>query len=467
MPTHPSTQEQTNRLITFRQTVYETGFTRRRDAQFELLDALLLFGPVRSFAELSLSPTFHRKWPSLYAALEDGRHDEAAIRKQLAALLPTEGIGIFPLDASFWRRPCSPTLPDRQYGHGPSPGGAGDMIQIGSPYSILAWAAEAGSCWTLPLEVERIGSETNAVSVGVEQVKRLATLLPEGVVPIVVADGAYGNHRFLQPLKDLSCGVLTRLRKDRVLYRAPGPYSGKGRPKTHGERFVFGDPGTWGPPQESVSLDDPKWGRVEIRYWPDLHAKAAADTPLGVIRVQVHLERERPPEPLWLAWKEPPKAPREGKTPSISPSTLPNSSLAETLWRTYALRWGIEPSIRWRKQDLGWTLPQLRTKEAGDRWTRLVTLAQWELYLARSLVSDAPLPWQKPQTVPSPSRVQRRLGSLFGEIGTPALKPQLRGKSPGWPKGRKRSRPKRYSVVCKHPKPPPQPAHPPSVPATN
>jgi hypothetical protein len=452
MLTSLSTQEQPNSLAAFRQTIHESGFTRRKDAQFELLDALLLWGPVRSFAELSLSPIFHRKWPSVYAALEDGRQDETAIRKQLAALLPSEGTVIFPLDASFWRRPCSPTLPDRQYGHGPSPGGTGDMIQVGYPYSILAWAAEVGTCWTLPLDVERIGSETNAVSVGVLQIQRLLALLPEGITPVFVADGGYGNHRFLHPLKDERCGVLVRLRKDRVLYRTPGPYSGSGRPRKHGERLAFKEPPTWGEPDERMTVEDPKWGRVEIQSWGGLHAQAAADTVFTAIRVQTHTERETLPEPLWLAWKEP---------------TVPWERTVEALWRTYPLRWGIEPSIRWRKQDLGWTLPQVRTQEACDRWTTLVTLAQWELFLARPWVADAPLPWQKPRTQPTPSRVQRRLGSLFAEIGSPARPPQTRGKPPGWPKGKPRNPPQRYRIVKKTAKTVPKRSHSPPAPAAS
>ena len=52
--------EQRNELIGFRQRVYNEVLDRRRDAQFELLDALAGSGPIRSLAELSLSPLFHR-----------------------------------------------------------------------------------------------------------------------------------------------------------------------------------------------------------------------------------------------------------------------------------------------------------------------------------------------------------------------------------------------------------------------
>jgi hypothetical protein len=73
------------------------------------------------------------------------------------------------------------------------------------------------------------------------------------------------------------------------------------------------------------------------------------------------------------------------------------------------------------------------------------------LYLARPLVADQPLPWQAPQSPGklTPGRVQHSLAPVFAQIGTPVAPPQTRGKSPGWPKGRKRTRAKRYAVVKK------------------
>jgi hypothetical protein len=67
--------EQFNNLIEFRQAIYTHWFTRARDAQFELLDALLLGQPIRSFPELSLLPVFRRKWSSIYAVIKEGRQD--------------------------------------------------------------------------------------------------------------------------------------------------------------------------------------------------------------------------------------------------------------------------------------------------------------------------------------------------------------------------------------------------------
>jgi hypothetical protein len=49
MKTQNSIQEQLNKLTEFRQKVYCLAFILRRDAQFELLDALVSKGRVPSF----------------------------------------------------------------------------------------------------------------------------------------------------------------------------------------------------------------------------------------------------------------------------------------------------------------------------------------------------------------------------------------------------------------------------------
>ena len=64
---------------------------------------------------------------------------------------------------------------------------------------------------------------------------------------------------------------------------------------------------------------------------------------------------------------------------------------------------------------------------------------------------DYHLPWQKPQTQDNltPGRVAQSMLSLLMEIGTPAISPKPRGKSPGWKKDKKRKKRTRYPVVKK------------------
>ena len=79
-------------------------------------------------------------------------------------------------------------------------------------------------------------------------------------------------------------------------------------------------------------------------------------------------------------------------------------------------------------------------------------LLTWELWLARDIVADRPLPWQKPQPHPTPGRVCQSLGGVLAQLGTPAGRPKPRGKSPGWPRGRPRTPSPRYPVVKKRKK---------------
>jgi len=73
----------------------------------------------------------------------------------------------------------------------------------------------------------------------------------------------------------------------------------------------------------------------------------------------------------------------------------------------------------------------------------------WELWLARSIVQDRPLPWQKSLIHLTPGRVAQGMAGVLAVIGTPACSPKRRGKSPGWPRGQSRSPRTRYPIVKK------------------
>jgi hypothetical protein len=220
------------------------------------------------------------------------------------------------------------------------------------------------------------------------------------------------------------------MRRDRVLYGPPGPPKKRGRHPKHGPRFAFKQPKTWGPPAEEAEFEDERWGLVRLRRWNNLHDKRDADTILAVICAEVHREREKPPEPLWLGYK-----PGHTDYP------------VQEVWSWFDQRWPIEPSIRFRKQGLFWTLPALQDTEFCDRWTWLNQIAFWFLFLARPLVCDQHLPWQKPTANLTPARVKRAYPALFSAIGSPASPPKTRGNSPGWPKGKPRQKKERYKPV--------------------
>lgn len=392
---------------------------------------------------LSLDPRVKRRWHSLYKALEKGELNEAWLTTHLARQVPCSGVHYFSLDGTAWPRPRARTLDDRQYVYHPTAAVNGGSICVGYPYSLLDWVPQPRSSWSLTVNLQRISSTQTAREVGVQQIKALgkARRGHNAGLDIVAADAKYGNGHFLRPLQGQPCGIVVRLRKDRVLYRAPEPppVKRRGRPRVHGKRFAFKEPDTWDTPDEVLACQHAHWGQVRLERWNNLHGQRDVDVPFDVVCARIHLERTKPPAPIWLAWQAPPDVPEHLDV------------TAKLIWQAYAHRWPIEPSIRFRKQRLGWNLPRFQHKETGDRWSWLVALAVWLLFLARPIVQDRPLPWQKPQSHLTPQRVQQSLASIFEHFGSPIKCPKVRGIPPGWPKGRTRTPKQRFRVVKKTP----------------
>ncbi len=232
--------------------------------------------------------------------------------------------------------------------------------------------------------------------------------------------------------------TISTLRSDRVFYRPAEPIPGKrGRPSKYGQRFAFKDEQSWGDPDEVQEFQDEHYGKVRLKRWNGLRDKHAPELTCDILRAETHLEKDNPPEAVWFAWL-PPVHPPAGMVIT-----------AQTIWMAYVNRWPIEPSLRFRKETLGWTLPRFQSAETGDTWTYLVALAHWMLFLARPIVKDSPLPWQKAQSSLTSQRVRQSMWTIFLQIGTPAQPPKLRGKSPGWPKGKRRAPKERHKVVKK------------------
>ncbi len=419
------------KLKKFRQEAYHL-LGPAKDATFELMDAVLLSRSVYSFAELSLSPVFRRRWPSLYESLEDSRPSRHKLMKLYIKHVRSEERVILAGDHTPWTRREAVTLKDRTYEHGANVI-SGKPVTLGHGYSTIAWIPEKKGSWALPLRHERITSFENAISKGAEQLRQVCLQL--GGRPISLWDSEYGCASFVNQTADIEADKLMRLRPNRCLWGPPPPYSGKGRPKKHGAKFKLSDRATWGIPLESIEMDDPTWGKVEIQRWSQLHFLQAADHPMEVILVQRKGKKlsSKAAKPMWLAWVG-------EQIPSV-----------EQVWHQYLRRFAVDHWNRLAKQRLHWTLPKLGTPEQGQRWSDLMPLMTWQLWLAREIVTDKPLPWQKSQEAASltPGRVAQAFGGVLAAIGTPACAPKPRGKSPGWQKGKKRTKRTRYPVVKK------------------
>lgn len=154
-----------------------------------------------------------------------------------------------------------------------------------------------------------------------------------------------------------------------------------------------------------------------------------------VVRVEVsRLPKEtRKPKKLWLWWA--------GKgEPDL-----------DLIWRSYCRRFSLEHGIKLMKLTLGWTAPRVRHPEQADRWSWLILAAYTQLRLARTVVADRRLPWEKPlsQKRLTPTRVLRAFCGLLPDLSTPAATPKPRGRSPGRPKGSLSGPAKRYPAIKK------------------
>ena len=429
---------------------------RRRDALFELTDAILASGHAPSPPHLSLAPIHRRGWQSLYAALAHGRINEVALRELLAAQpfddhLHEESPAVYAVDVSPWPRCDAEASPERGYLYHPSRHSAGQPIVAGWAYQLVARLGFVRDSWVAPVDSRRVRPDEDSGEVAAEQVRELVQRLPRyHAAPLFVFDAGYDPVRLQRNLEGCHAQILVRLNSGRVFYADPPVQERRpvGRPFVHGERFDFKDPKTWPEPSAEHRSDDPGYGSVRVRAWSGLHPKtrraserygsdSAAVVKGAVVLVEVERlprgERRRKPKKLWLWWHG---------------QDEPDLSL---LWRGYVRRFDLEHAIRHLKQALGWTTPRVRHPEQADRWTWLVLAAYTQLRLARGIVADRKLPWEHPLPAESltPTRVLRSFATLLTVVGTPAAAPKPRGRSPGRPKGKLSGPAIRYPAIKK------------------
>jgi hypothetical protein len=439
-------------LRAFRQQVYRT-FGCRRDALFELLDAVLTAPTLETPAHLSLAPSCRRGWGSVYDALNAGSMDLARLERLVAfsSFSPPAALTTwYAVDASVWPRCDAETSPNRGFYHHPYRHSHGQPIVAGWNYSWLVQLPAHCSSWTAPLRVRRITPGENINRVAAEQIRSWlgqalrATGSPPTTPPIFTFDAGYDPVQLSLALAGQPICLLIRLRAGRCFYADPTSQPLTGRPRRHGEKFVCDDPKTWPTPSASWTTTEPQHGRVCVQAWSGLHAAPqnhptrGTRQPRPLVRgTLLRLEVERLPRPtkepipLWFWWS--------GPTPP---------ELAE-LWQAYVARFSIEHTFRFFKQTLQWTRPKLRSPAAADRWTWLLILAYVQLRLARDTVSDVRLPWQTPLPTErrTPSRVRRGFSQVLAHLGSPVCAPKPCGRSPGRPTGKRSPPAPRFPAV--------------------
>lgn len=396
---------------------------------------------------MSLAAPHRRGWGSLYAALAEGQIGAVALRTLLARHPLDDGVPVYAIDTSVWPRCDAETSPERGFYYHPSRHSAGQPIVAGWSYQWLAQLSFRRDSWTAPLDVRRVHPRENVHAVAAEQIRALvATQAADARPPTFVFDAGYDPEHLARELGDLPVAVLVRLRRDRCFYADPTDQPTTGRPRRHGAKFVCKDPATWPAPDAALTVADAQYGRVRVRAWGGLHAKSQNHPARGsrrtrpVVRgtvVLVEVERlpvkTRDPQQLWLWWRGP---------------GVPDLDL---IWRAYVRRFDLEHTLRFAKQVLNWATPRIRHPDQADRWTWLVIATYTQLRLARRVIADRRLPWERPLPADrlTPGRVRQALSALLPSLGSPATPPKPCGRSPGRSKGRRSGPAHRYPALKK------------------
>ncbi|WP_446684867.1 NF041680 family putative transposase (plasmid) [Cyanobacterium sp. IPPAS B-1200] len=420
-----------SRLENFRHDTYEM-LVKGKDATFQLMDSVMTTENARSLADFSLSPFFHRQWCSTYEAIKDCRPNSNKLMKRYIQEIDTLEYTLLGIDHTQWKFEDSPTMKDRGYQYSSS---SINSSVIGQGYSTIAWLPplnEKGS-WALPLRHERITSFENPLGKATWQLRQVCRKLPENKPKLVVLDCEYGNGKFIKQTADIEISKLIRVRSNLCLYGNPPAYSGRGRPKKHGAKLKLNQCDHFPHAHEILEMEDSSLGTIRMSKWKELHFYNAPSQKLTLFKIERLKQKKTGAlhRPLWLIW--------------VGEQFLSSSNI----WIQYSRRFGVDHWYRFAKQRLHWTLPHFRTPESCQRWSNLIVNITWQLWLSKDLVKEYHLPWQKPQQNLTPGRVALSMTSLLMDIGSPTLSPKSRGKSHGWPKGRKRNKAKVYPMVKK------------------
>ncbi|MEU1288903.1 NF041680 family putative transposase [Kitasatospora sp. NPDC005856] len=429
--------------------------TGRRDALFELTDALLCAdGPVTSPVDLTLLAEHRRGHGALYDALNRGRVDVVRLRRTLAALpQPTAGDGrlVLAVDVSNWLRPDAECSAERLFCHTYGRGRDQHLMIPGWPYSFVAALETGRTSWCQLMDAVRLGPEDDVADVTARQVRRVVENLiaggrwREGDRDIlVVFDAGYDAPLLAYLLEGLPVEVLGRLRSDRVMRKpVPRPWISPppdGRPPKHGKEFRLANPETWGEPDAATVQVTDRYGTACVMAWDRIHPRLTTrsawidhngELPLiegTLIRLEVdHLPGGGDPLLVWL-W---------------SSRTDMSGAEVDVRWQAFLRRFDLEHTFRMIKQTLGWTRPKLRTPEAADRWTWLIITAHTYLRLTRPLAEDIRRPWERPVEPNrlTPARVRRGFRNLRPALACPARAPKPTRPGPGRPIGSKNKQP--------------------------
>jgi hypothetical protein len=355
-----------------------------------------------------------------------------------------KGFALFAIDCTANPRIYADKVEDRTVVHAPNHVPGQKPITVGHEYSVLVHLPDEPAArevhWVVPLSVRRVESNESGPQVGLTQLEEIAnaTVFKDHFC-VNVSDAAYSSRQWTIGVNKWPHVVhIARMRGNRKVYRMPPPGSKKkrGRPLIYGEEILLSDPPQ--PDLDEITTVTTRKGRilqVQLARWNDVIMQGSDEErthehPFDLLRVTVSDKKGKPVyrRPLWVAIV----GARRREVTSLQTYT------------SYSRRYDIEHFFRFGKQKLGLVNSQTCETRHEESWHWIGLLAYNMLYHARRLSQAVANPWEKHKVhvvepKQRPSQVQRDYGRIIPGIGTPAVIPKPRGKSPGRQQGAKGS----------------------------
>jgi hypothetical protein len=127
---------------------------------------------------------------------------------------------------------------------------------------------------------------------------------------------------------------------------------------------------------QQIEIDDPELGQLRVRVWHNYHFRLSPSHSMSVVLVE-RLTTDgyaKTNKPMWRGICGIKNAPTRASG---------GGSIYDDLRSTIG--------IAQAKNRLHWTVPRLSTPPQCDRWSDLMPIVTWQLWLARHLVEQRPL----------------------------------------------------------------------------
>lgn len=469
----------------------------RPRALANLIMALASYEGARSPVELSCSPLYHYQYSSITDALSELARNEAQriqARQSIQAMCLSfleetsgpDGRIYLQTDTTPLIKAHSPTLGGRGYVAVPNnliPGNK--PLGIGYEVSFVNLSRQS-SKWSLPLDIERVGTDETATQRCLHQLKRLfdhPLLKLAGAEKLCInsLDSKYGTAAYLSPSWEMGHMVsVVRLRAGMKVWLPAGLASTGGAPKVYGQKYYLHGASTlktynrhpttgkpWQVEQPSIferPADDTmcleaqtaggrevlvhlwRWNQMMIRSRKGHHMK---DKPFSLLAVKVtdaQSGKNLFDKEMFIA---------TGGKRKDEVSTL-------EAYQTYRHRYDIEPFLRFSKQSLLLDKYQTPDLEHLDNWLLCNQLTTWLLYTVSDEVSFRPRKWRQyldcakhayplSHTRLSIAQTRQAAQDLFLTFDQNPFIPQKSKKGKPRQKGQTQCQRTRYPVVKKTP----------------